>query len=336
MAPARIDDSTGARQPIADAGRGDAGAPTGVGPRTVAGVETVRVRVDLDAIGANARALRAELDGDLVGVVKGVAAERRIVEALVDAGVRTIAVSRVPNLRALRDVDAALMMVRTPALTELADVVALADVSIHGSSAVLEAAAAEAERRQTTHRVVPMVDAGDGREGLPGARAAEVLGLVRGRPGLELAHLGINLGCFGDRPDPAAIRRVAERFPDLPLSVGGSGVLLVRDSLPASVASYRVGDALLTGKWESTPIDVLQRGAVELEAEVLTSRADASVVDVGRVTSDPRHLVPTGEFAIERWSNEQTVISEPVPEGEFVSFEMEYDALATTFNSRYV
>lgn len=296
----------------------------------------MRVRIDLEAIGANARALLGELDGELVGVVKGVAAEPRIVETLVEAGVGTIAVSRVSHLRALKDVAADLMMVRTPAPSELSAVVDLADVTLHGSRTVLEAAATEAERGRTTHRVVPMVDAGDGREGMSAAEASDVVDLIRRQSGLSLVRVGLNLGCFGDRPDPVAIRRVADRFPDCPLSVGGSGVLLVRDVLPPSVASYRIGDALLTGKWDSTPVEDLRQGAIELEAEVLASRAEASVVDVGRVTTDPRHLDPVGEFAIERWSNEQTVVSGSVPEGEFVTFEMEYDAMATTFNSGFV
>lgn len=57
---------------------------------------------------------------------------------------------------------------------------------------------------------------------------------------------------------------------------------------------------------------------------------------MGSVNSDPSHLIPKGEFDIERWSSEQAVISGRFSEGELVPFEMEYDALARTFNSKYV
>lgn len=294
----------------------------------------MRIQVDLAAIEANARTLRRRLDADLVGVVKGVGADRRVAETLVEAGVGTLGVSRVGHLRALQDLDASLQLLRIPAPSDLDAVVNLADVTLHGSRTVLERAADVSAREGVVHRVVPMVDAGDGREGMPVAEARVAVDWIRDRDALALEAVGLTLGCFGDRPDPEAVRRVAARFPDVPLSVGGSGLLLARDALASSVASYRIGDALLTGKWESTPVPGLRQGAIRLEAEVLASRAESAVVDVGRAVTDPRHLLPVGDFGIERWSNEQAVISTAVPEGEFVSFEMEYDAVATTFNAR--
>lgn len=296
----------------------------------------MRVRIDLDAVRENAETVRRMVDGDVVGVVKGVGARREVVDCLVGAGIDSIAASRVEHLARLRDVDAELVMLRSPAPSELSDVVSLADVSLHGSPTIAEAASREATRRGVTHRVVPMVDAGEGREGTPLEDADSFVDAIDRLDGVERSGVGVNLGCFHDVPDPDAVRRVADRLPGHPISVGGTGMLLVRDRLPPSVSSYRIGDAILTGTFQGTPIDGLRRGAVELQAEVLARRPDGAVVDVGNVTTDPRHLVPDDGVSIRRWSNEMAVIDADVDVGEHVSFEMLYDAMATTLNSRYV
>lgn len=295
----------------------------------------MEIRFDLAAIRENVRRVRQMVDGTVLGVVKGVGARREIVEAFVEAGIDTIAVSRVEHLRELRDLDVELAMLRIPAKSEIADVVAAADITLHASVEVVKRAQRETERQGTTHRIVPMIDAGDRREGVDLARAETFLALVEDLEGIEVRNVGVNLGCFGDRPDPKAVHRVANRISDYPLSVGGSGMLLVRDELPCVVSEYRIGDAVFTGKWLDTPIEGLRQGAVELRAEVLTSRSDESVVDVGSVSSDPDHLIPKGNFDLERWSTEQAVISDSFSVGESVPFEMEYDAIATTFNSKY-
>lgn len=296
----------------------------------------MRVHIDLDIVRENASAIQEMVTGEVVGVVKGVAARRDVVDAFVSAGIDRIAVSRAEHLSALQDVDAELTMLRIPAKSELPDVVADADVTLHGSPTMVEAADEAATRQGVTHRVIPMIDGGEGREGVPFGQAEQFVDLVERLDGVELAEIGVNLGCYHDVPDPDAVRRVADRLPGYPISVGGSGMLLVHDDLPDAVSSYRTGDAPLTGKFVDTPIAGLRRGAVELRAEVLTSRPGEAVVDVGNINSDPRYLVPKDDVTIDRWSNEMAVIRGDVTEGDVVRFEMEYDAIATTFNSRYV
>lgn len=296
----------------------------------------MHVRIDLDVVRRNVEAIDDRVSGDIVGVVKGVDARRDVVEAFLAAGIEQIAVSRPANLSALQDIDAELMMLRIPAQAELPEVVANADVTLHGSARVLRAASAEAERQGRTHRVMPMIDAGDGREGVPLDQAADFLSLVERLEAVELAAVGVNLGCFDEAPDPERVRDVAERVPGYPLSVGGSGMLLVHEELPDAVRSYRTGDAPLTGKFVETPIDGLTQGAVTLEADVLSSRAGEAVLDIGNLSTDPRHLTPTGNVTIERWSNELTVVRGDIEDGERVAFEMGYDAIATTFHTRYL
>lgn len=296
----------------------------------------MRVRLDLDAVRHNTEVLRRRVSGDVVGVVKGVNARREVVEAFLAAGVERLAVSRPDHLVALRDVDAETVMLRIPAPSELPVVVANADVTLHGSPAVVRAASEEALRQGVTHAVLPMVDAGEGREGVPLDRAQDFLALLDGLDGVEFDAVGVNLGCGGDVPDPDDVHRVADRLPGYPLSVGGSGMFLVREALPAAVRRYRFGSAPLTGRHADVPIDGLRQGAVTLHADVLASRDGEAVVDVGNVSTDPRRLRPLDDVTVGQWSNEMTVVHGDVSEGEVVAFEMEYDAVATTFHSRFL
>lgn len=292
----------------------------------------MHVHVDCATVRRNASRVRERVDGSLVASVKDVAAHPAVVDAVLAAGVDALGVARVEHLRTLADRDAPAVLLRPPALDAVPAVVEAADRSIQADLAVAERAGEEARRRGRTHRVLPAVDAGDSREGVALDRAPAVIDRLAGLPGLELDRVAVTLGCFGDRPDPAAVRRVADRLPERALSVGGSGLLLAHDSLPAAVDEVRVGDALLTGRWRDTPVEWLEQGAVELRAEVLTARPDGAVVDVGHATSDPRFLHPRDPLTVERWSSGQTVVGgADLDPGEEVAFEMRAPAIARTF-----
>lgn len=293
----------------------------------------MELHINLNAIRANARRVQEMVDGRVIGVMKGVAAHRDVVEAVVDAGVDAIAVSQAGHLREFQDLDVERVMVRVPGPADVDQVVRNADITLHSSLDVLERAAREAKRQDMTHRIVPMVDAGDRREGIDPVRVAPFIERVQRMDRIELVAVGINRGCFGDRPDPQRIGSLIDDIPTYPVSVGGSSLLPIRNDLPDSVERFRIGDAMLTGKWEQLPIRGLTTDTVELRCDVLTRRNGEAVIDIGSVTTDPRALVPQGDFDIDRWSTEQAVVSGEFAPGESVSFSMEYEALARTCNT---
>lgn len=296
----------------------------------------MEVHVDLAQVRANAETVREEAPGEVIGVTKGVDAQRGIVEAFVDAGIDTLAVSQPAHLQRFASLDVDTVMLRVPSVRELPEVVASADLTLHGSIDVIEEAAALARRQGLTHRIVPMVDAGDGREGIPARRFDGALATMADLDGIDVAAIGINVGCFGERPDLAGLQEFIAGLPARPLSVGGSVLLPHRDALPATVHSFRVGDAILTGQWLGESIAGLASGAFELHATVLRSGDGESLIDIGSVTTDPPALSPAGEYAIDRWSTEQAVIDRARPPGETVVFEMTYPAIARSFGWQHV
>ncbi len=291
----------------------------------------MEVHVHLERVRANVRAVREMVPGEVIGVTKGVDAHRAIAAAFIDAGVDMLAASQPVQLERLASLDADTVMLRVPAVHELSTVVAKADLTLHGSLDVIEEAAALARREGRIHRIVPMVDAGDGREGIPPDRFDAKLDAIADLNGIAVAAIGINVGCFGERPDLAAFRKVLDGLPARSLSVGGSVLLPHRDSLPADIHSFRIGDAILTGQWLDEPVAGLASGAFELHATVLRSGDGEALIDVGSVTTDPTALSPAGEYTIDRWSTEQAVIDRAFPPGETVVFEMTYPAIARSF-----
>ncbi len=291
----------------------------------------MEIHADLDVLRENARAVDSLVDSEVTAIIKGVEGETAIAETMVEAGIGRLGVSHPAHLKRLAHLDVELLFVRIPRIAELPDVVAHADVSLHGSLEVIEAAAAAARRQDRLHRIVPMVDAGDGREGIAPKRLANQLGTIEGIEGVTVEALGINVGCFGDLPDLDAIRDGVGRIPERPLSVGGSVLLPRRDDLPESVRAFRVGDALLTGRWLDRPLEGLARGAFELQAEVLRAGNGESVIDIGSVSTDPRALKPREDIEIDRWSTELAVIDRELSPGDTVSFEMTYPAIARSF-----
>jgi predicted amino acid racemase len=136
----------------------------------------------------------------VMGVNKVFGGLRETADALVRAGIEVVAESRVENLRAIRDLPCQTCLLRSPAPSEVEDVVRYADISLNSERDVLEALSREATRQARTHHVLVMVDMGDLREGLwfqDRGAIAETLRSVRSLPHLEIYGLGTNFSCYG-------------------------------------------------------------------------------------------------------------------------------------------
>lgn len=296
----------------------------------------MEISINSDVIQENAESIQDIVEGSLTGVVKDVAANQTVIDAYTSAGIDSIAVSRVRHLKKLQGKSFDVVMLKVPSRTEIESVVKYADVTLHGSLPILRKANSCAKANGTEHRIIPMFDAGDNREGFLIENVDTVFAEIAQLPHITIDAAGINLGCFGSPPDPDVIQAVVNEIPFANISIGGSGILPVHESLPDSITSYRIGDAILTGKWQDTEIPFLTQGAFTLHASVLKRRTDETLIDIGRIKTDPTSLVPDGDFTLRRWSNELAIISGVFSPDETVSFEMECPAIATTFNSLYL
>jgi predicted amino acid racemase len=244
------------------------------------------------------------------GVTKGFCAVPKVARAMVEGGCSLLMDSRVKNLRRLREAGFTepLMLLRIPMLSELEELVEVADgtvVSMPETVLALEKAASAAGKSM---EVMVMADVGDLREGLwPDEMEAMGKTLASCRR-VRCMGVGTNIGCFGGvLPTPENMNLLVECRDRLAAGLGGpvevvsggatSSLELVDNGLmPREVNNLRVGEAILlgfnTGRMQAIP--GLHRDAFVLEAEIVEVRTKPSR-PIGLIGADAFGKVPVFE-----------------------------------------
>lgn len=160
-------------------------------------VDLKKLRHNIDRV-----LIRCQDEGiDVAGVIKECSGLPECANLMAQAGCRFIASSRLEQIEAARDfgVQADFMMIRVPMLSETADVVRLADISLNSEPKVLKALNHQAGLQDRRHKVILMMDLGDLREGFWDKEEllAAALCVENDMHNLELAGVGTNLGCYG-------------------------------------------------------------------------------------------------------------------------------------------
>ncbi|GGY26219.1 alanine/ornithine racemase family PLP-dependent enzyme [Paludibacterium paludis] len=159
--------------------------------------------IDIGRLRANAateKALLAKSGVEVMGVNKVFDGCVDTARALFEGGIDVIAESRVYNLAKLGDIGCKTCLLRSPCLSEIAEVIRYADISLNSEPRIVRALSAEAVRQGVIHEVLVMVDMGDLREGIWFERENEIVELVRlvrSLPGLALYGMGTNFNCYG-------------------------------------------------------------------------------------------------------------------------------------------
>jgi len=252
--------------------------------------------IDLDKIEQNARVivdLCARHGIAVTGVTKGVCGHPDVANAMLRGGVSAIGESHIENIRRLKSagVETPYLLLRLPPLSEVDQVVEVADVSLNSELAVLAGLAQAAERRGRVHDVIVMVDLGDLREGVwPGDLVPFVREALRLR-GVRISGIGTNLACFGAvAPSAENMNRLVDLADETERTLGitldcisganSSGIELIASGrMPKRVNHARIGEAILLGRetvhrhpWPGTFQDAFQ-----LHAEVLELRKKPSL-----------------------------------------------------------
>ncbi len=217
------------------------------------------LRIDLRKFEANVRtevALLGRHGVSVMGVNKVFNGIPETAACLVRGGITVIAESRIENLRALAALPARKCLLRSPALSEIPDVIRFADISLNSEISVLRALSAEALRQSRTHAVLVMVDMGDLREGIWFEHYDQIRDCVHAAqslPGLSVYGLGTNFNCFGaikpTRKNGEDFVRIARRlegdlgFAFTVLSGGNctSYHLMDKGQWPAGINELRIG-----------------------------------------------------------------------------------------------
>lgn len=211
--------------------------------------------------------------------------------------------SRVSNLKRIKEIDPEVLTIyiKPPPKDIIESVVRYADASLNTELSTLHALSEEAQKQDTVHKVIVMIEMGDLREGVIRDNLIDFYEKVFDLPALEVIGIGTNLNCmYGVMPDEdkliqlALYKQIIElRFnKSIPLVSGGTTVtipLLLRNQLPKGINHFRVGEALFFGKdlFTGGTIDGMHAGVMELYSQIIEI-AEKPTVPSGELGVNPQ------------------------------------------------
>jgi len=249
---------------------------------------TVTISVDCEMVRANAAAVVAMCAArgvEVTGVTKCCCGEPALARAMLSGGITMLGDSRVENVRRLREagIDCEIWLLRSPAFSEIGDVVRSAQVSLNSEVAVVEALSAAAEQHGTRHGALLMVDTGDHREGVLPEEAVPVAEAIEALPGIDLVGVGTIVaeicGVLPTHENHQLIVDVAEevekalgrRLRWISGGISSSLPFVDAGTLPDRINHLRVGESILIGTEETTgySLPIPHREVFFVTAEVI-------------------------------------------------------------------
>lgn len=221
--------------------------------------------INLEKIRQNAHVITtlcATYGIQVAGVTKGFCAIPEVAEAMLFGGCTMLADSRVKNLQKLREADFAVehILLRTPMLSEVDEVIRYADISLNSEIVVIQALNRAAKTLHTRHKIILMIDVGDLREGIWPDKLDETMQAIIACDAIEFEGIGCNLGCYGGViPTPENMQMLLKQQVYIEqtynrrgrLVSGGStsGLQLVAaGQVPKGINHFRVGEGILLGR----------------------------------------------------------------------------------------
>lgn len=222
------------------------------------------LEVNLNYLEDNVRAVIKRCDKcgvKMTGIIKGFSGMPEASEAFVRGGLESIGTSRLEQLEELqkRNIDCEKMMIRTPMLSEIADVIRLTDISLNTETEVIKALNEEAVKQGKIHKVILMTDVGDLREGFwYDEEILQAAQLIEDElPNIYLTGIGTNVGCYGAlEPTVETLDKlvtIAEKIETqigrkLDIISGGASSSLMRiwdEDMPERINHLRVGGEIM-------------------------------------------------------------------------------------------
>jgi predicted amino acid racemase len=216
-------------------------------------------------------------------------------------GVSMLADSRLKNVRRLREagVDADVMLLRLPRLSEVAEVVRLTQISLNSEVETVRALSCAAQAQGVTHQVLLTVETGDRREGVMPEQAVETARAMLGLPAIDLVGTGTNLACIGG---VLPTKENSQLFVDVTEEIeralgirfrvisGGHTAnleLVMRGEMPSRINQLRIGEAILLGTNNTTnnPLPSPYQDAFNVVAEAIEIKTKPSLPE-GMIAAD--------------------------------------------------
>lgn len=256
----------------------------------------MRIEVNCERIRRNTEAIVKmcnEYQIQVIGVPKACCGHPDVARAMLAGGADYLADSRLDNIQRMRDagIDVPFMLLRLPSLCEVDEVVSLAQISLNSELETIKALSCAAQKKQTNHQVILMVEMGDRREGVMPKDAFEITREILGLANIDLIGLGVNLNCIcGVVPT----KKSAHQFVQLVEEVEGAlGIhfsvvsgghtsdlgIVARGEMPHRVNQLRIGGGILKGTntADDYPLPFPHRDVFTITGEVIEIKIKPSM-----------------------------------------------------------
>lgn len=241
----------------------------------------------------------------VAGVVKGFNGLPEALKVYGESDFCAIASSRLEHMEAARELNlqGPYLAIRIPMLSEVEDLVRMADMSLNSELRVIEAIDHECARQGRTHGIILMADLGDLREGYWDKEelVQTAVYMEQNLKNVTLEGVGTNLGCYGSinatpgkMEDLVAVAEAVEKAIGRRLSIlSGGGTtsfpLVFNKTMPERINHLRMGEGIALGKdlqdfW-GLDMSFLHRDVFTLKAEIVEIK-DKPSYPVGEIFVD--------------------------------------------------
>lgn len=309
---------------------------------------------------------------NITGIIKGVNGMPEITKAFIEGGIKSIGTSRLEQIEELADnkQGISIMLIRTPMLSEIEDVIRLTDISLNTEREVILALDKEAKKQEKIHKVILMVDVGDLREGFwDEEELLDVVSLIEDKlDNLYLAGVGTNVGCYGAlEPTVETLEKlvvIADKIEarigrKLDIISGGGSSSLMRiwdQDMPEKINHLRIGGEIMLSHTNRVvygyDMSDLHYDSFRLKAEIVKvktvtdqegNKRKEAFLGVGLVDychADALYSVEKG-IKIRETFDDYTVVdieddSKDYEIGDILTFALSYGALVYLTKSRSV
>ena len=327
---------------------------------------TTCLTIDLNKITSNTRKTLAtcrSLGLEVVGVTKGVCGLPQVAQAMLAGGIEILGDARLDNIARMRKsgINTPMVLLRSPAPSEVSQCVALTDASLNADLNVLRLLSKESIKMGKRHKVILMMDLDTGREGLAPETVPGVCCKVQAMEGLSLEGLGIYFPYRGEdsfhmsaQQHLVALAREIEGEYGFKLHVISGGSTNIFHSLTLEgknvkgINQLRIGTAILLGISSSIgPVLIkdFHHDTFVLDAELIeVKQRDRlyGILSIGRMDTEPEYLFPISpDVAVIDASSDHLIVdftgsAETYRVGDRIAFQLGYFAVSRLTASPYV